>query len=323
MLHKSLNFLRKPLVSTTELAGLIATHGKDVRIVNSTLTRPLIDEEQDYIFQDRRIPNASFVNIMDFCNHTAPQESQIPQPHQLGDFLEEFDLRPGDIIVSYDDLTVIGAARFWWILKTYGIQSYVLDGGFNKWVADGHEVEEGAVTYSKRQQTAQNEVLPKFELDFDHTAVLDFEDVNCASYQIRHTEGCNLELVDARAAARFQGTVGDHREGLRSRNPNIPGSKNVPFSTLLNEDTTYKSDEEIKALFEEAGVDLNKEIVSSCGSGLSACLLQLGLAAIGQGTGKRTIYDGSWSEYGKKDEVGDEEISRILEQKKADGALKF
>ena len=168
MLCKSMNFLRKPLVSTAELAALISTHGNDVRIVNSTLTRPLVDEEPDFILKERRIPNSSFVDIKKFCDHTAPQESQIPQPAQMGRFLEEFDLRPGDIIVSYDDVAIIGASRFWWVLNTYGIQSYVLDGGFSKWVTDGQEVEEGAPTFDTRLFTVNQKNSANFFSKISH-----------------------------------------------------------------------------------------------------------------------------------------------------------
>ena len=130
MLQKSLNFLRTPLITTAELTSLLASeHGPRVRIVSSTLTRPLIDEEPDFIFNEKRIPNATFIDVKNFNDTTHEIESMIPQGNQLVDYLKGFDIRPDDIVVAYDDLHIVGAARFWFILNTFGLKAYVLDGG--------------------------------------------------------------------------------------------------------------------------------------------------------------------------------------------------
>ena len=135
-------------------------------------------------------------------------------------------------------------------------------------------------------------------LEFNHT------EISCLSSVITTNPDSNYEIVDARGAPRFKGEVAEPRQGVRSGN--IPGSKNLPFNKILNQDYTYKDAEGIIQEFTNAGIDVNKEIVGTCGSGVTASVLQLGLETAGVGSGLRRVYDGSWSEYGFKEPLSKE-----------------
>ncbi|NVJ97407.1 MAG: 3-mercaptopyruvate sulfurtransferase [Alphaproteobacteria bacterium] len=184
-----------------------------------------------------------------------------------------------DTIVVYDNSAVRSAARVWWNFRMMGHENvYVLDGGLQKWLAEGRPV-----TAEKTVRAAG-----------DFKASLVPERLRCQDDLYMNLKSRAEQVVDARSKARFEGTEPEPRKGLRSGH--IPYALNVPFSTLYAPDHTLKPADEIRAVFESAGVDLSKPIVTSCGSGVTACVLKMALHTLG----KRdvSVYDGSWTEWG-------------------------
>jgi thiosulfate/3-mercaptopyruvate sulfurtransferase len=205
-------------------------------------------------------------------------------PHMLPS-AEEFAAAAGalgigdkDTIVVYDGVGLYGAPRVWWTLRTFGAEKvYVLDGGLPKWRAEGRPVEGGAPTRAPRS----------FNARLHSAAVAAVADVQ------RALATGTAQVVDARAAARFRGEEPEPRAGLRSGH--MPGARNVPFGGVL-EDNRLASPEKIAAAFKAGGVDLEKPVITSCGSGVTAAILTFALAALGKDDG--AVYDGSWTEWG-------------------------
>jgi len=185
----------------------------------------------------------------------------------------------GHQVVVYDSAGIFSAPRVWWLFRVMGQTNIaVLDGGLPKWQAEGHPVTDAPPVIRDRHMT----VVRQSDMVKDVTEV-------AAASKLR-----DWEIVDARAADRFRGEAPEPRPGLRMGH--IPGSKNLPWNDLLNADQTMKSLDDLKALFEGAGVDLSKPVISTCGSGVNACILDLALAMIGHP--RHAVYDGAWAEWG-------------------------
>lgn len=190
----------------------------------------------------------------------------------------------GHQVVVYDALGLFSAARVWWTFRLMGKTDIaVLDGGLPKWRAEGRELEDmPPMVRDRHMTTARQNHLVKDVTQVAHAAKLG-----------------EAEIIDARAAARFRGEAPEPRPGLRAGH--IPGSKNVPFASLLNADATMKPPAELRAIFEAAGVDLTKPAITSCGSGVTAAVLSLALERIGHRN--HALYDGSWAEWGMYDDL--------------------
>jgi thiosulfate/3-mercaptopyruvate sulfurtransferase len=185
----------------------------------------------------------------------------------------------GHQVVVYDGAGILSAPRVWWLFRLMGQNDVaVLDGGFPKWKAEGHEIEDMPPVIRDRHMTVR----------FQNQLVRDVTQVSSAS------KLGDQVIVDARAAARFRGEAPEPREGLRKGH--IPGSRSVPYTDLLNSDKTMKDPNTCRSVFEAAGVDLSKPIVTSCGSGITAAILALALERLGHN--QWSLYDGSWAEWG-------------------------
>ena len=190
----------------------------------------------------------------------------------------------GHQVVIYDGAGLFSAARVWWTFRLMGKTDVaVLDGGLPKWRAEGHEVEDMPPVVKDRHMTVsrQNQLV---------------KDVTQVAHSSKLREA---EIIDARPAARFKGEAPEPRPGLRAGH--IPGSKNVPFGTLLMEGGVMKPVAELRAVFESAGVDLSKPVITTCGSGVTAAVLSLALERIGHRN--HALYDGSWAEWGMYDDL--------------------
>ena len=267
----------KTLVSTDWLAA----HMKDpdLRILDASTYLPGIDRDGRTEYDAAHIPGARFFDIDDVSDGRSDLPHMVPPIEKFMSRVRAMGVGDGHQIVVYDGSGLFSAARVWWLFRLMGQNNIaVLDGGLPKWIAEGREVEDLAPVIRDRHMTVR----------FQNQMVRDVTQVSSASKL-----GAS-QIVDARAAARFRGEAPEPREGLRSGH--IPNSRNVPFTDLLNDDKTMKTPDQTRAIFESAGVDLKKPIITTCGSGVTAAVLGLALERMGHDMW--SLYDGSWTEWG-------------------------
>jgi thiosulfate/3-mercaptopyruvate sulfurtransferase len=266
------------LVSTAWLAERLAS--PDIRVVDATYYLPVQGKNARAEYEARHIPGAVFFDIDEIADTSVPLPHMLPSPEKFAARMRKLGLGDGNKIVIYDAYGMMSAARVWWTFRAFGHRDVaVLDGGLPKWIAEGRPVEDGLPHPRERHLTAR----------FNNLMVRDKEQVRANIASKRE------QLVDARSAARFQGAEPEPWPGRRSGH--IPGSFNVPYTDLLDPASkTFLPADRIRARFQQAGVDLNKPIVCSCGSGITACVLAFALHLIGDEN--VAVYDGSWSEWG-------------------------
>ncbi|MDE1130839.1 MAG: 3-mercaptopyruvate sulfurtransferase [Ascidiaceihabitans sp.] len=267
----------KTLVSTDWLAA----HMKDpdLRILDASTYLPGVDRDGRTEYDAVHIPGARFFDIDDVSDGRSDLPHMVPPIEKFMSRVRAMGVGDGHQIVVYDGSGLFSAARVWWLFRLMGQNNIaVLDGGLPKWIAEGREVEDLAPVIRDRHMTVR----------FQNQMVRDVTQVSSAS------KLGTSQIVDARAAERFRGEAPEPREGLRSGH--IPNSRNVPFTDLLNDDKTMKTPDQTRAIFEIAGVDLKKPIITTCGSGVTAAVLGLALERMGHDMW--SLYDGSWTEWG-------------------------
>ena len=267
----------KTLVSTDWLAE----HMKDpdLRILDASTYLPGVDRDGRTEYDTVHISGARFFDIDDVSDGRSDLPHMVPPIEKFMSRVRAMGVGDGHQIVVYDGSGLFSAARVWWLFRLMGQDNIaVLDGGLPKWIAEGREVEDLAPVIRDRHMTVR----------FQNQMVRDVTQVSSAS------KLGTSQIVDARAAARFRGEAPEPREGLRSGH--IPNSRNVPFTDLLNDDKTMKTPDQTRAIFESAGVDLKKPIITTCGSGVTAAVLGLALERMGHDMW--SLYDGSWTEWG-------------------------
>ena len=266
-----------PLVSTEWLAEL----GKpDLVIFDATKYLPNENKDGKALFLTGHIPGARYFDIDEVADTDTDLPHMVPTPGRFAKLLGALGVGNDSRVVFYDQKGLASAARGWWMMGLFGHDhAAVLDGGLPKWLKEGRAVEAGAPAPAAARS---------FRPDFRPTRLRGVGDVLA-------NIGTQRELVlDARAAGRFAGTAPEPRAGMRGGH--IPGSANVPFTDLLNPDQTFADAATLRARFAAGGVDGSRPVVTSCGTGVTATILTLGLRLAGLPEG--AVYDGSWTEWG-------------------------
>lgn len=233
-------------------------------------------------FEAAHIDGALYFDIDEIADKSIPLPHMLPSAAQFGEQVGRMGIGNDTRVVVYDSEGLYSAGRVWWMFRSMGHDNVaVLNGGLKKWRAEGRAVTDKAAP-AKAART--------FEAIRNEARVRD-------AAAVKGLIGSpTVQIVDARAANRFLGTVPEPRAGLRSGH--IPTSRNVPFTTLLSADGTLKDAASLKAIFAAAGIDPTKPVVASCGSGVTAGVIAFALAQIGQT--EAAVYDGSWSEWGAR-----------------------
>jgi thiosulfate/3-mercaptopyruvate sulfurtransferase len=260
----------------------LAAHLEDphVRVADASFKLPGITPTAREDYRRGHIPGAVFFDIDDIAAPGTSLPHMIPSPDLFSRKMEGLGIGDGDRVVIYDSVGLSSAGRAWWMLRLFGHSDVaILDGGLPKWCAEGRPIDTAIPTPPQRRFTAR----------FDPALVRDKRAL------IRNLATRSEQVVDARAAGRFEGTAPEARPGLRSGH--IPGSRSLPYERVTHTATRQlRSAEELAALFREAGVAFDRPIVTSCGSGVTACALAFALYLIGHEGA--AVYDGSWSEWG-------------------------
>jgi len=256
-----------------------------VRVFDASSHLPTVKRDAAAEFANAHIPGAMRFDIDAIADRNHPMPHMVPSPDDFAAAMRGLGLNDQDHVVFYDNSDVRTAARGWWMMRLFGHDRVsILDGGLGAWrkaggpLASGDSAHPSAGTFTSRASAG--------------VSVVDF-----AALQAAVSNGNAGQIVDARAAARFAGEAAEPRPGLRAGH--IPGSRNLPFSKLLNGDGTWKDAATIRAQFVEAGIDPAAPVTASCGSGVTACVLAAGLSLLGNQ--QVTVYDGSWTEWGSSD----------------------
>lgn len=269
------------LVSTEWLQEHLSA--PDIVVVDGSFPLPGVKRDVHQEYLAAHIPGAVFFDIDAIADHTTNLPHMLPRPEAFSSAMRALGIGDGETIVIYDSAGLYGAPRVWWTFRTFGVRDvYILDGGLPKWKIEGRPLETDEVKRLPRHFTAR----------LDNGAVAAVPDVQ------RALATGSAQVVDARAAPRFRGEVPEPRPGLRSGR--MPGALNVPFAELVK-DGRLVPREQLAAAFAAGGVDVAKPAITTCGSGLTAAILVFALDALGNK--KTSVYDGSWTEWGAREDL--------------------
>lgn len=250
----------------------------DLRIVDASLFLPAQGRDARAEYEYAHIPGAMFLDLASLADSDSPLPNMLPPAHKFASRMQSLGIGDGSRVVIYDNSPLHTSARAWWVMRTFGArQVAILDGGMAKWVAEGRSTESG------RPHNRHGHFSPLQ----DEAAAVDKD------FMLANLDARTHQVLDARPADRFAGGGADPH-GVASGH--IPGSKNLPQDRLFNADNTFKRGTGLQAEFDAAGVDLDKPLVTTCGSGVTACTLLFGAHLLGKDDGR--LYDGSWSEWG-------------------------
>ena len=251
----------------------LAAH-MDCAILDCSWHLPSAKRDAKAEFVGGHIPGAQFFDIDEIADTASPLPHMLPSSEMFAARVGKLGVGDTTKVVVYDAAGLFSAARVWWMLKVFGHDDVaVLDGGLPKWKREGRPLAQGVAPARERHFTAR--LRPEM--------VKALADMRGAS-----------QIADARSAPRFRGEEAEPRPGVRPGH--IPGARNVHYASLLKADGTLQGPDEIAAVFAAAGIDLARPVITSCGSGVTAAILSLGLTLAG--TQSHALYDGSWAEWG-------------------------
>lgn len=265
------------LVSTEWLAKELGA--SDLRIVDATWHMPDAGRSAAAEYEGGHIPGAVYMDLAELADSNSSLPNMLPPAEKFASRMQSLGLGDGSRIVVYDDSPFKSATRAWWMLTLFGAHDVaILDGGLAKWKAEGRPLETGKPALRHRHFTVWK----------------DDSGVRTKADMLANLHSKDAVVVDARGAGRFTGEEKEPRAEMASGH--IPGSRNLPYSNLFNADGTWKQGAALEAAFAEAGVDLDKQMITTCGSGMTAAVVLFGARL----TGKTDValYDGSWSEWG-------------------------
>jgi thiosulfate/3-mercaptopyruvate sulfurtransferase len=265
------------LVSTEWLAKELGA--SDLRIVDATWHMPDAGRNPAAEYEGGHIPGAVFMDLAELADANTSLPNMLPRPEKFASRMQSLGLGDGSRIVVYDDSPFKTATRAWWMLTLFGAHDVaILDGGIAKWKAEMRPLETGKPALRHRHFTVWQ----------------DDSGVRSKADMLANLHSKDAVVVDARGAGRFTGEEREPRADMASGH--IPGSRNLPYSNLFNPDGTWKQGDALRAAFDEAGVDLDKPMITTCGSGITAAAVLFGARLLGKKD--VALYDGSWSEWG-------------------------
>lgn len=265
------------LVSTGWLAENLGVD--DLRIVDATYFLPEVGRDAAAEYDAQHIPGALFLDLANLADGSSGLPNTVPFAEQFAERMQALGIGNDDRIVVYDNSPHFTSARGWWLFEIFGARNIaILDGGLRKWIAEGRPIEDGSTT----QRTAH------FSARRDDSVIADKQEI------LRTLGSDATQILDARAMGRFTGEEPETRPGMASGH--IPGSRCLPSSQLFHHDGTWKRGQELRDLFAQAGIVLDRPLITTCGSGVTAASLLFAARLLGK-TDVR-LYDGSWSEWG-------------------------
>lgn len=271
--------MRDPLISTADLAAFMGE--ADLRVVDGSWFMDGRDARGAW--REAHIPKAVFFDIDDVSDTTSSLPHMLPTPEAFARAAGDLGISETDRIVVYDQHGLFSAARVWWTFRAMGaLNVQVLDGGLPKWRNEKRPLQSGAFAIRPAVFQARHRA----------GLVRDFE-------RVGQELAAGDQVLDARPGPRFRGEAPEPRQGLRSGH--MPGARNLPFTELLNSDGTMKSAPDLAASFAAAGVDPARPVTTTCGSGVTAAILALALARLGQESA--AVYDGAWAEWGSRSDA--------------------
>lgn len=270
------------LVTTEWLAARLGS--PDIVVLDASWHLPTARRDAKAEFAAKHIPGARFFDLDAASDSETTLPHMLPSAEKFASVMKKLGAGDGKKIIAYDSVGLFSAARLWWMLKVFGhSDSAVLDGGLPKWEREGHPLEDGA---------------PRPAQERHFTPRLDTTQVKCRADVATALKTKTAQVADARSPSRFRGEEPEPRPGVRPGH--MPGATNVHYASLLNADGTLKSGDGLRAAFTAAGIDLARPVITSCGSGVTAAILSLGLTQLG--ARGHSLYDGSWADWGSSTE---------------------